>query len=109
MISEQLPYSPGLVLGEEGGGVNARDMGGVSVRRRDIPYLRFPPAIRALALQTTHHAGSHLTSWFVVSVSQKDRDRPFHDSRSPLNGRYCIYPLVTTGGGGGAFPLPYGA
>ena len=38
MISEQLPYSPGLVLGEEGGGVNARDMGGVSVRRRDIPY-----------------------------------------------------------------------
>jgi len=52
MISEQLPYSPGLVLGEEGGGVNARDMGGVSVRRRDIPYLRFPGAIRALVLQT---------------------------------------------------------
>ena len=52
MISEQLPYSPGLVLGEEGGGVNARDMGGVSVRRRDIPYLRLPGGIRALVLQT---------------------------------------------------------
>jgi hypothetical protein len=43
-ISEQLPYSPGLVSGEEGGGANARDMGGVSVRRRYIPYLRFPGA-----------------------------------------------------------------
>jgi len=28
-------------------------MGGVSVRGRDIPYLRFPGAIRALVLQTT--------------------------------------------------------
>jgi hypothetical protein len=27
---------------------------GVSVRSRDLPYLRFPGAIRALGLQTTH-------------------------------------------------------
>src|SRR5215471_14537957 len=38
---------------------------------------------------------------------QKERDRPFHDSRSPPNACYSIYPLVTTGAaGGGAFPLP---
>src|SRR6516225_5596114 len=41
--------------------------------------------------------------------AQKERDRPFHDSRSPPNACYSIYPLVTTGGGGGALPLPYGA
>src|SRR5262249_29187071 len=36
-----------------------------------------------------------------------ERDRPFHDSRSPPNACYGIYPLVTTGAaGGGAFPLP---
>jgi hypothetical protein len=35
-ISEQLPYSPGLVPGEEGGGANV-NMGGVSVRSRDLP------------------------------------------------------------------------
>jgi len=50
---EQLPYSPSLVLGEEGGGADV-NVGGVSVRSRDLPYLRFPAAIRALGLQTTH-------------------------------------------------------
>ena len=59
--SEQLPYSPGLVLGKEGGGRNV-NMAGVSLRSRDLAYLRFPGAIRALGLQTTHHAGAHLTS-----------------------------------------------
>ena len=39
---------------------------------------------------------------------QKERDRPFQDSRSLPNACYSIYPLVTTGGGG-ALPLPYGA
>src|SRR6516165_10944179 len=37
-MHEQLPYSPGLVSGEKGGGAN------------------FPGAIRALVLQTTHLA-----------------------------------------------------
>ena len=50
---EQLPYSPGLVPGEEGGGANV-NMGGVSLRSRGRPYLRFPGGIRALGLQTTH-------------------------------------------------------
>ena len=50
---EQLPYSPGLVPGEEGGGANV-NMAGVSLRSRDLAYLRFPGAIRALGLQTTH-------------------------------------------------------
>ena len=50
---EQLPYSPSLVLGEGGGGADV-NVGGVSVRSRDLPYLRFPAAIRALGLQTTH-------------------------------------------------------
>jgi hypothetical protein len=45
--SEQLPYSPGLIPGEEGGGANV-NMAGVSVRSRDIPDLRFPGAIRTL-------------------------------------------------------------
>jgi hypothetical protein len=42
-----------------------------------------------------------------VDHPQKGKDRPFHDSRSPPNACYSIYPLVTTGAaGGGAFPLP---
>src|SRR5262249_24359664 len=60
--SEQLPYSPGLVVGPKRvGGANV-NMAGVSLRSRDLAYLRFPGAIRALGLQTTHHAGAHLTS-----------------------------------------------
>jgi hypothetical protein len=49
--SEHLPYSPGLVPGEEGGGANV-NMAGVSLRSRDHPYLRFPGAVRALVFQT---------------------------------------------------------
>jgi hypothetical protein len=49
-FSEQLPYSPGLVPAEEGGGANV-NMAGVSLRSRDNPYLRFPGAVRALVLQ----------------------------------------------------------
>jgi hypothetical protein len=38
---------------KKGGGANV-NMGGVSVRGRDLPYLRFPRAIGALVLQATH-------------------------------------------------------
>ena len=47
-----LPYSPGLVPGEEGGGANVNMGRGVSVRSRNLAYLRIPGAIRALGLQT---------------------------------------------------------
>ena len=49
--SEQLPYSPGLVPGAQGGGANV-NMAGVSLRSRDHPYLCFPGAVRALVFQT---------------------------------------------------------
>ena len=49
--SEQLPYSPGLVPGAQGGGANV-NMAGVSLRSRDHPYLCFPGAVRALVFET---------------------------------------------------------
>lgn len=57
----------------------------------------------------TDSRGKAPPHWRPSGASQqKERDRPFHDSRShPPNACYGIHPLVTTGAaGGGAFPLP---
>ena len=83
-ISEQLPYSPGLVPGEEGGGANV-NMAGVSLRSRDRPYLRFPGGIRALVLQTTHRKFAVKFRRYVSSTADYVHYNPESGHRRPLS------------------------
>jgi hypothetical protein len=64
-ISEQLPYSSGLVpAGTEGANVN---MAGVSLRSRGNSCLRFPGAIRALVFQAV--------GWRPIMAMKKEEAR----------------------------------
>ena len=83
-ISEQLPYSLGLVPGEEGGGADVR-MGRVSLRSRDLAYLHFPGAIRALVLQTTHRKFAVKFRRYVSSTADHVHYNPESGHRRPLS------------------------